>query len=311
MATPRHQQARPRRLIRVLIGLMLFSLVGYFGISAYITSQLTLTNRKPIRANPAADGLNVENIEFRSLTEDVTLRGWLLRADDDQGRLVVMVHGYNSNRADSGNGMYDVARGLLARNFSVLMFDLRGYGESDGERFSLAWFEQQDVRGAVRFAKQRGFARIGVLGFSMGAASSLLAAADDQDILAVVEDSGYALLNDVLDQEVPRRSGLPPIFTPGIVLMARLMYDIDASGVRPAEAAARLAPRPLLVIHGLEDRLIPAENAARIWQARYGPGDPDPATYYVVAGAAHTQGFNSNRQLYLEKVAGFFEQHLR
>ena len=132
------QPRRNRRLVRLLTGFLLLIIVGYLGISAYICSELTLTKRRPIVANPIADGLNVEDIAFRSGRDDVELRGWLLKAADDQGRIVIMVHGYNAARDDSSNGMYPVARGYVERNISVLMFDLRGCGESEGERFSLA-----------------------------------------------------------------------------------------------------------------------------------------------------------------------------
>ena len=124
-------------------------------------------------------------------------------------------------------------------------------------------------------------------------------------------DSAYADLMDVLNREVPRRSGLPGIFTPGIVLMSRLMYGIHATAVKPAEAAALFAPRPLLVIHGADDGLVPANDSERIWQARYGTGERDSATYYLVAGADHTQGFNTNKAVYLAKVGDFFAQHLK
>lgn len=314
MTTPDPESRRrpaQRRALRFILLLSLIAMIGYLGISAYMVNQLTLTERRGIVNNPAADDMNFENVEFRSLPDNLLLRGWLFKADNDQGRIVIMVHGYNVARDDENTGMYSVAQGLLRRNFSVLLFDLRGSGQSEGDRFSLAWFEQQDVRAAVRFVQERGYQHIGLLGYSMGAAASLLAAADDSAVDAVVEDSAYASLMEVLDREVPKRSGLPGLFTPGIVLLAKLMYGIDAAAVRPAEAAARLAPRPLLVIHGGADTLIPVDSATRIWNARYGPGTPDPATYYIVAGAAHTQAFNTNRDTYLTKVGAFFEQYLK
>ena len=60
-----------------------------------------------------------------------------------------------------------------------------------------------------------------------------------------------------------------------------------------------------------DDGLIPANDSERIWQARYGTGERDPATYYLVAGANHTQGFNTNKAVYLAKVGDFFAQHLK
>ncbi len=304
-------RSRRGKLLRILLILTLLLGVVYIGISAYMVNQLTLTTRRSVVNNPAADGLSFENISFRSRRDDVTLRGWLLKAADDQGRVVIMVHGHNSARDDESTGMYRVAKHLVEQNFSVLMFDLRGYGQSEGERFSLAWFEQQDVRGAIAFVQSRGYQHIGLLGYSMGAASSLLAAADEPAVKAVVEDSGYADLIDVLNREIPRRSGLPGIFTPGVVLMAKVLYGIEATAVKPAEAAARLAPRPLLIIHGESDRLIPFESAERIWHARYGDGTPDPATYYIVPGADHTQSFKTDNAAYMQKVGGFFAEHLK
>ncbi|MBP8251894.1 MAG: alpha/beta fold hydrolase [Herpetosiphon sp.] len=306
----RSPQLKKRRWFRWLIALLALLVVAYFGISAYVVSELTKTTRRSFVANPRADGLNVEDVAFRSARDDVTLKGWLLKAPDDQGRVIVMVHGHNAARDDDKNGMYPVAQNYIKNNFSVLMFDLRGCGESEGDRFSLGWYEQDDVRGAIRFVQQRGFTHIGVHGYSMGAASGLLAIANEPAVQAMVEDSGYARLLDVLDQEVPKRSGLPAIFTPGIVLMSNMMYGIKTDQVNPAQSAAAFA-RPLLVIHGDKDELIPPNNANRIWQARYGDGTPNPATFYIIPNAEHTQGYNVAKQEYLDKVTGFFAQQLR
>ena len=76
---------------------------------------------------------------------------------------------------------------------------------------------------------------------------------------AVVVDSGYADLGDVLDQQVPKASGLPALFTPGIVLMARPLLGVDAADIRPIDGVPALAGRGvrLLVIHGEAERWSP------------------------------------------------------
>ncbi len=305
------QRSRWRRwLVRGGLALLLVLVVGYFGVAAYVASQLTLTQRHALESDPQADGLNVEDVTFSSYGDDTQLSGWLLHADDDQSRVIVMVHGYNSGRDDPNTGLYPLAQGLLEQHFSVLMFDLRGYGSSAGDRFSLGWYEQNDVRGAIRFAQQQGFQHIGVLGFSMGAASSLLATAQEPAVEALVEDSAYADLPDLMSVEIPKRSGLPSIFTPGVLLMARVMYGIDAWGVIPADAAAQLGERPLFVIHGAQDDFIPPANSEQIWHARYGSGDIDPATFYLVPDSWHVKGFKHDQAAYLERVGTFFQQHL-
>ena len=72
-----------------------------------------------------------------------------------------------------------IARDLTRHAYAVLMFDLRGHGESDGDRLSIGYHERKDVLGAVDFAEEKGFEKIGVLSFCMGAATSLRAAADE------------------------------------------------------------------------------------------------------------------------------------
>lgn len=305
------RRSRRRRILALTGFTIALMLLAYLGVSAYVASALTLTERQPLTYDPRAAGMEVEDVTFPSLGDNLLLSGWLLKAPDDQGRLIIMVHGHNSARDNKGAGLFFIAQGLVERGFSVLSFDLRGYGASEGERFSLAYFEQQDVRGAVRFAQERGFAHIGVLGYSMGAASTLLAAADEPAVQAVAADSSYASLIELLDREIPRRSGLPGVFTPGVVIMAKLLYGIDAHAVEPASAAARLAPRPLLVLHGAQDRLIPVASAERIWRARYGAIPPDPATLVLAQEAGHIQSFNADRAAYLARVSGFFLAHLR
>src|SRR5205807_21099 len=103
-----------------------------------------------------------------------------------------------------------------------LVFDLRGWGYSAGDRFSMGPREARDVGGAIDFIGRRGLASDGVdlLGYSMGAAAMLLDAPTEPNVRAVVEDSGYAELASLVNEQVPNYSGLPPLFTPGTVLAA-------------------------------------------------------------------------------------------
>jgi uncharacterized protein len=93
-----------------------------------------------------------------------------------------------------------------------------------------------------------------------------LRAAPESSVAAVVEESAYSDLPLILRQQLPKVSGLPSFFTPGIFLMSKLFLGIDTWAVRPEEDARRLCEKgiPLLIIHSTEDETVPFEHARRI-----------------------------------------------
>src|SRR5205823_1854445 len=112
---------------------------------------------------------------------------------------------------------------------------------------------------------------IGGWGVSMGAATLLLAAAQESVLRAIVADSAYADIRPILDRELPKHSRLPRAFIPGILLAARALYGINFQGIRPVDVVARIAPRPLFFIHGAADALIPPSNTRALAAAARGP----------------------------------------
>src|SRR5436190_22272165 len=105
--------------------------------------------------------------------------------------------------------------------------------------------------------------RIGLFGQSFGAATALNSAAVIPEVAGVVSDSAFADARPLLDHEIHRYTGLPPIFTPGIAAISSVLYGIDLDAT-PAKAMSAIAPQPILLIHGSADTRIPVENAYRL-----------------------------------------------
>jgi fermentation-respiration switch protein FrsA (DUF1100 family) len=166
-------------------------------------------------------------------------------------------------------------------------------------------YEVRDVGGAIDFLAGRGLAADGVnlLGYSMGGATSLLAAPDEPLVRAVAEDSAYAQLNDLLDTQVPKASGLPGIFTPGMVFMARPLLGMDLHAVRPVEALPRLAARgvPLLVIHGEADSTVPVRHGRLLAEA-YGSN----VETLFTPGAEHVRSYERQPNVYISRLVEVF-----
>lgn len=309
----------------LISALLIFSALGtaaYSGVSLYAASQLVYAPQVPPKGTPADAGLAYKIVSFPSRTDHLELRGWFIPGVAGQGKLttqktIIVVHGIRANRADPGMGLLDLSDDLAKNGFAVLAFDMRGSGESSSAPTSLGYYEQRDVLGAVDFLKSGPMPypdlgrpkAIGGWGVSMGAASLLLAAAQEPSIQAVVSDSAYADVLPILEREIPARAHLPHAFTPGILQAANVMYGIDFSAVRPEAVVARIAPRPILFINGAADTYVPPDNMTILAQAAQQAPNAHVQTWSV-PNATHAQAFKVAGTAYVTRVVDFFKASL-
>jgi pimeloyl-ACP methyl ester carboxylesterase len=292
--------------------LLLVTLIGtYLAISAQLALSLTRAHRVSLDLTPESYGLMYEPVRFPSRVDTLQLEGWLLQptAGSMSQRPVIIVHDKGTDRVHGVHGqLLPLAAELVHSGFPVLAFDLRGSGQSAGSFFTLGAHEVRDVGGAIDFLAERGLADSGVnlLGYSMGAATTLLAAGDEPLVSAVAIDSGYADLNSVLDFHLAQRALGLRFFKPGALLMSRILLGIDAYAIRPVDAVPALAGRglPLLAIHGEADTVVPFEHGRRL-AAAYGP----QVESYFVSEADHLRAYEADPDAYVSQVVGFFSRH--
>ena len=189
-----------------------------------------------------------------------------------------------------------IAKELNEDGFGILMFDLRGRGDSPSEISSSGYFERLDLQGASDHLVSNGVDRdrIGVLGFSLGGAVALLAGANPNNFGAVISDSAFADLSLVLRDRMTGVKRPLAMFFPGMKLMAKTIYGIDIDDVSPARAIAR-SDTPVLIIHGQEDKMIPVEHArllGRAIGASFDEIEGSAETVWIVPGAGHTGRFH-------------------
>jgi len=297
-----------RRVIRWGIPVLVVLLVTVYGfISFMIASGITKYERRPQEDDPTAYGLQFEDVEFISRSGDVTLSGWYIPGESENPTLI-FVHGIGSLR--SGDNAVDLASQLVDRGFNLLLFDLRGHGNSGGDQISGGYFEQDDILGAFDFLVHRGIPSegIGVIGFSMGAGTAILALVEEPAIHALVADSPYAKASDLLAQETARKTVFPEwishIFLPTVKIMARAFYGIDIGALVPEEAA-KLLSYPILVIHGMSDTRIPYDHGVRVHKEAH-----PKSIIWLVPDVDHVDAFITSPEEYIEKVADYFNMQL-
>jgi len=303
-----HQSSKSRRLRRRVLWALLALIVAaagiILGISGYAASSLTQFERVPIESTPSDFGLDHADVSFPS-RDGLILRGWWLEAGDNNP-VIVVVHGSEGNRAHPAERMLGIAKDLVSHGYSILMFDMRGHGESEGEHISAGYYEKNDVLGAIDYIRQRDTeSKIGVLGFSMGAATSLMAVAESEEIDAVVADCAYADIVSIIESEFSKRSKLPKFFIPIILFITRNIYDVDFTAIIPEEAVRGISV-PVFIIHGEQDDMVPIQHAYRLKEASQNP----ESKLWIVPEAQHGNSYLMRPAEYREQVTSFFDEAL-
>jgi fermentation-respiration switch protein FrsA (DUF1100 family) len=288
-----------------VISSALGALGGALGAAWYVSTRVSPEPRRTFQDDytftPWELGVTYEPVSFTS-ADGLRLSGWWLPQAAARG-VVISCHGHGGRKDD----MLGIGTSMWRAGFSVLLFDFRGRGESDPWPQTLISREVDDLRAAVAFARGREpRARIGVVGFSMGAAVSILAAAEEPDIAAVVADSSFTTGRDVVAHGVRSALRLPPeilVLAADEVVNRRHGYRF--SHARPIDAVGRIAPRPVLIIHGEGDTTVPVEHAHRLYAAA-----GEPCEVWVVPGVEHCGAYFLNRPEYCRRVIDFFDQYL-
>jgi len=274
---------------------------GMLGVSAYAAYRLSRPRRCPGEIEPVDE--SHERIRFPS-TDGFQMAGWFLPSAGGSSA-VILCHGFHTGRRE----MLPIATALRSRGYHVLLFDFRAHGESEGSWTSCGLLETRDLEGAVRYLLARPETAgkpIAVVGFSMGGAVALLTAARVTEIGAVVADSSFATFQGVLSTGFRALYGLPsfPIANLALWFSERLI-GVRADDIRPIDAIAELSPRPVLLIHGTEDRIVPLSEAYLLYESA-----GEPRELWTVAGTGHVEAHLQDFQGYLDRVDGFLKKSL-
>lgn len=313
---------RWRIVVIVLLTLSVLLMISYSAVSISIATRIMKVQQTPPYATPTSLGLQYKAITFPSHYDHLQIKGWFIPGVLPNGHLtsqrtIIMVHGNATNRADKGVGLLNLSCDLAHQGFAVLAYDMRGTGESPAAPRSLGLHEQWDVLGAVDFLHTgplpypelgRPHAIAG-WGVSLGGATLILAAANEPAIKAIVSDSAYADVLPRLERDVPAQGHLPPIFTPGGLRAAQVLYGVDYYHTRPVDVIASIAPRPILLIHGANDNTnhkdTPPSNMYTLAAAALSAPDANVQTW-MVPGATHAQAYHVEGKVYVDRLVAFY-----
>ena len=226
--------------------------------------------------------------ETEFLSDGITIRGRLYLPEEGKGKIfpaVCACHGLPSGfPADPRDRGYPELAERIARwGYAVLIFNFRGAGLSGGNLDMGGWL--RDLSAAIEYLYKcpevdRSF--VVLLGFSAGAAVSLCAASRDERVGAVIacaspaefgfEDSEAALerfrsIGVIRDDDFPQ----------SVETWAAGFKEVGAEN-----CIGGIAPRPVVLIHGEEDEIVPISNARRLYDAA-----GEPKQLFILPGTGH------------------------
>ena len=297
-----------RKLWPYLLSVVLVAaVVAYLVISFRVAETVTQVERVPLDPPASSIAATHEDVTFNS-RDGIVLKGWwfeVARAD----RAVVIVHGRGRNRVNSDFMEAAIARLLLVHGYSVLLFDLRGHGESGGTRYTLGIEEPRDILAAIDLAAAKADIerqRVAIIGESLGGGSAIMTVKADPSIGPVVTDSAFADANTLVSESATKYTNLPPWFTPGIVLMSRLFLGLDISQVTPSKVVATYPERAFLFIQCTDDTTVPLHHGLDLKAASRNPR----TELWVVPGCEHVKAFATHPDEWAQHVLGFLEREL-
>src|SRR5882672_8993785 len=280
-------------------------------VVAYIVVSYAVYRRAFVAAKPAfLDDFAFTPFEFQADSEEaelvtadgVSFGAWHFRQPGSP-QTVIVSGGHKGQRTNS----LGISAALWRKGFNVILYSYRGMPGSDRAPITFGIKEVLELQAVIAFARRRiPHARIGLLGYSMGAVVSLLGAAGEPGVEALVLDSPFSDLRTLMIENVRRTSKLPGspfVWLAGVMFWMRTRSWISMCS--PIEVLSSLEPRPLFFIHGGADDITYVNHSRRLYDAYRGPRE-----IWIVQGAPHTGAYFADRPLYVERVAGFFARHL-
>jgi uncharacterized protein len=280
----------PRRALLTVGGLLVLMQLVLPVVIAYGTTHIA-------RSDKNTGTLDLAHVDVTLRTsDDLDLPGWYVPSKN--GAAVIVFPGRE--------GRQKYAHMLARHGYGVLLFDRRGEGKAEGDPEGFGWNFDKDIKAAVAYLKTRADVepgRIAGLGLSVGGEMLLQAAADTEDLAAVVSEGAGSR---VMSEEMADLSGAGKWFSAPLLAVKTASVALFSNTKPPANLETlipRIAPRPVFLINALHNEV---DHKAPEYFAAAG----EPKQQWLVPKGGHTGGLTAMPAEYERRVVGFLDHSL-
>lgn len=237
--------------------------------------------------------------------DNLSLKAQFIENKMDSKKAVILVHGFRKTGADMG----DYTKFYFDNDYHILMPDLRGHGESEGDYYGYGWHDRLDIIDWTQFLiNQYDINEIVLHGNSAGAAAVLLTSGEKtlpKEVKAIVADSSYSTMKDELAHQLKHLYGLPatPLLeiTSMITKIRSGYFFGDVNILKQVEKNNR----PLLLIHGDQDDLVPTYMSEQIYDVATSEKE-----LWIVPEAGHIKAHEIITEQFEERLSNFLSEHI-
>jgi uncharacterized protein len=195
---PKKTRVMLKRVMWVFIPAVLVFVLGIGSLSFYFVNRLTHPAKTQLYGSPRDFQIIMQkpiwSDEKWKNSDGTQTVGWFLT----QGKpapAVILSHAYGSNRSD----LLTLGVELYKAGFHILLYDMRGHGESPVNWSGLGTYEKEDLLSSIKFLKDMKTptgqdlvdGRIGLYGVDLGGYVSLVASSEEPMVKAIAVDSVY------------------------------------------------------------------------------------------------------------------------
>lgn len=269
------------RMIWSIISIAVFVYIGLLVIVFVAQPYFIYFPQKAFFETPDETGLSYEDVSFET-TDGVKLSGWFIPAEKPKG-IILFFHG---NAGNISHRMSSI-RIFHRLDFSTFIFDYRGYGRSEGKTTEKGTY--LDAEAAWRYLTEKRHVppeKIIFFGRSLGGAIAAWLSQNHTPKALLIE-STFTSVPDIAANIYP--------FLP-VRLLARFGYNTD-------EYIKRINC-PVLVIHSLNDDIIPFRHGRQLFEAAR-----EPKEFLEITGT-HNDGFMTSGKRYEDGLNAFLRDYL-
>ena len=243
--------------------------------------------------SPEEFGLDYESVTFAA-SDGLRLHGWFFPATTGEPiGTVLHLHG----NAGNVTGHFPFISWLPAAGWNVLCFDYRGYGRSEGRLTREGTI--LDGHAALDYLLTRDDvddAGIVAFGQSLGGAVGIVLTARRTEIRGLATDGAFDHYQGIARWHVRRNPLLRAIawWVPKLLM---------SNGHEPIDHVAKIAPRPVFIMHGAADRVVDPAMAQRLYDAA-----GEPRELWLLEDADHYEAIREFADEAQSRLLRFFEQ---
>ena len=204
--------------------------------------------------------------------------------------------------------MAEYAQNFLKIGYNVLVPDLRGHGESEGNYIGMGWHDRLDIIDWINYLiKENSDCKIIIFGVSMGAATTMMTTGETlpKQVKVAIEDCGYTSAWEQLGYNLKSVFNLPKF--PVLYLASKSCNKHAKYRIQEASSIEQVKKSkiPTLFIHGSADTFVPFKMLDELYNVAVCPKEK-----LVVEGAEHARSSNVAPELYWNTIQRFIKKYL-